>query len=328
MRVLVTGGTGFTGSHVVRRYLERGDEVVVLDSQKGLFHDELVRLGARIELGSVADRAAVARAVSGAELVHHVAAAFRVIHASRRLYREVNVEGTRIVAEESARAGVRRVVYCSTEGVHGHVKNPPADEGAPIAPEDYYQQTKWEGEVAFREVAAREGLAGAILRPTAIYGPGDPARFLLLFRMVRRGRFFVIGDGEATYHPLYIDNLIDAFELAGSRDEAVGETFLVGDAEYVRWNDFVPMIAKVLGVEVRIHRLPFWPVWIASAACEAVCRPLGISPPLFRRRAEMFSHVRAFDVSKASRLLGYDPKIGLEEGLRRTATWYRKNGYL
>ncbi|MGH7858050.1 MAG: NAD-dependent epimerase/dehydratase family protein [Candidatus Binatia bacterium] len=327
MQVLITGGTGFTGSHVTRRYLERGHDVRVLDAKPGRSFDDLRAAGAEILLGSVADRDAVRKATAGCELVQHIAASFRDVNASRAVYRSVNVEGTRIVGEEALRAGVRRVVYCSTEGVHGNVQSPPATEEAPIAPEDYYQQTKWEGEVAIREVAA-QGLPISILRPTAIYGPGDPERFLMLFRMVRKGRFFIVGDGSATYHPLYIDNLVDAFELAAERPEAVGETFLVGDERYLSWNELVPMVAATLGVEVKIHYLPFRPVWLLSALVEGACRPFGVAPPLFRRRAEMFSHVRAFAIAKARRLLGYQPKVPLEEGLRRTAEWYRANGYL
>jgi nucleoside-diphosphate-sugar epimerase len=327
MRVLVTGGTGFTGSHVVRRYLSRGQQVRVLDIQRGLFADELAVAGAEIQLGSVAERAAVRQALDGVELVHHVAAAFREIGAAKSVYQSVNVDGTRIVAEEALRAGARRVVYCSTEGVHGHVVKPPADEEAPIAPQDYYQQTKWEGEIAFREIM-KQGLDGVILRPTAIYGPGDPARFLMLFRMVQRGHFFLVGDGRANYHPLYIDNLCDAFELAADKPEAAGETFIIADDRHLCWNELIPLVAKTLGVEVRIHRLPLRPVWLAAALCEAVCWPFGITPPLFRRRAEMFSHMRAFDISKARRVLGYEPAVEVEEGLRRTCAWYRQHGYL
>jgi nucleoside-diphosphate-sugar epimerase len=327
MRVLITGGTGFTGSHAVRRYLARGHSVRVLDNQRGVFFDELRRDGAEIQIGSVADREAVRKAVEGVELVHHIAAAFREINVAKSVYKSVNVDGTRLVAEEALRAGARRVVYCSTEGVHGHVVDPPADETAPIAPEDYYQQTKWEGEIAFREVMG-QGLDGVILRPTGIYGPGDPARFLMLFRMVKRGHFFIVGDGRAQYHPLYIDNLCDAFELAAEKPEARGETFLVADDRSLTWNELIPLVAKTLGIDVKIHHLPLAPVWLAAALCEAVCWPFGVTPPLFRRRAEMFSHMRAFDISKARRLLGYEPRVRLEEGLARTCSWYRAHGYL
>src|SRR5581483_8693321 len=183
MRTLVTGGTGFTGSHLVRRLLARGDAVRVLDAAPGLFHDELRALGAEITLGSVTDAALVDRAVAGSDVVFHLAAAFRKINLPRREYWEVNCQGTRYVAEACLRHQVRRLVYCSTQGVHGHVARPPGDESSPIAPEDYYQQTKYEGELALWEVA-RQGLEASVVRPMGIYGPGDPGRFLMLFRAV------------------------------------------------------------------------------------------------------------------------------------------------
>jgi nucleoside-diphosphate-sugar epimerase len=327
MPTLVTGGTGFTGSHLVRRLLARGDEVRVLDAAPGLFHDELRSLGAAVTLGSVTDETLVDRLVRGCEVVFHLAAAFRQINLPRRAYWEVNCLGSRRVAEACLRHQVRRLVYCSTQGVHGDIRRVPGDESSPIAPEDYYQQTKYEGELATWEVA-RQGLEATVLRPMAIYGPGDPGRFLMLFRAARRGRFLMFGDGETFYHPLYVDNLVDAFELAAEHPKAPGETYLVGDDRYVTLNELVRAVGRALGREVPVVHLPFAPLWAAAAACEAVCRPLGIEPPLFRRRADWFRQVRAFSIDKARRELGYAPRVGLDEGLARTAAWYREHGYL
>jgi len=327
MRVLVTGGTGFTGSHLVRRLLARGDEVRVLDAAPGLFHGELTRLGAQVSLGSVTDPALVDRLVAGTDLVFHLAAAFRQINLPKRAYREINAQGTRHVAEAGLRHRVRRLVYCSTQGVHGHVAQIPGHEGSPIAPEDFYQQTKYEGEQLLWEVAV-QGLEACVVRPMGIYGPGDPGRFLMLFRAVRRGRFLMFGDGEVFYHPCYIDNLVDAFELAAEHPKAPGETYLIGDDRYVSLNELVGATGRSLGTGVRIVYLPYAPLWLAAAACEAVCWPFGIEPPLFRRRAEWFRQTRAFTIDKVRRELGFEPRVGLDEGLTRTAAWYKEHGYL
>ena len=327
MRVLVTGGTGFTGSHLVRRLLDRGHDVVCLDNQPGLFADELRGLGAEVVIGSVTDADLVRRSSRGVEVVHHLAAAFRQLNVPKSVYREVNVEGTRNVLEAARASDVRRVVYCSTQGVHGHVMNPPGDENSPIAPEDYYQQTKYEGELVCAEYSDA-GMDIAIVRPTAIYGPGDPGRFLLLYRMASNGRFLMFGDGETTYHPVYIDNLVDLFELAAERPEARGRTYLGGDAEYFTLNELVSAVGRSMGTEVKIVHLPFRPLWLAAVACEAVCAPLRVSPPLFRRRVDWFRQVRAFRIDRARDELGYAPAVGLDEGLRRTFEWYRENGYL
>jgi nucleoside-diphosphate-sugar epimerase len=326
MLSLVTGGTGFTGSHLVRRLLARGDTVRVVDTVPGLFADELRRLGADLTLGSVTDKGLIDRLTAGVDRVFHVAAVFRQINLPDRVYHEVNAVGTRIVGEAALKHGVRSFVYCSTQGVHGGIAAPPGDEDSPICPEDYYQQTKYEGEQEVASLTAR-GLPGTTLRPMAIYGPGDPARFLYLFREVKRGRFLMFGDGRTLYHPLYIDNLVDAFELAGAR-AGRGEVFLIGDAQYYTLNDLVRAVAASMNQDVRIVHLPFAPLYAASIVCETICRPLGLEPPLFRRRADWFRQNRAFRIDRARRDLGYEPKVDLPAGLALTAVWYREHGYL
>ena len=326
MQTFVTGGTGFTGSHLVRRLLSRRHRVRVLDSAEGLFADELRSLGAEVTLGSVTDAALIERLMAGVERVFHVAAVFRQINLPNSAYHDVNAVGTRIVGEAALRHGVASFVYCSTQGVHGDITSPPGDERSPIRPEDYYQQTKYEGEQEIAALGTR-GLPATTLRPMAIYGPGDPARFLFLFRAVRRGWFPMFGDGETLYHPLYIDNLVDAFEQAADRPGR-GEAYLIGDARYCSLNELVRAVAASMDLDVRIVHLPFAPLWLASAACEAICRPLGLEPPLFRRRADWFRQNRAFRIDKARQDLGYAPQVDLPSGLSSTAAWYREHGYL
>jgi nucleoside-diphosphate-sugar epimerase len=326
-KILVTGGTGFSGSHLVKRLISRGHEVRVVDNQKGFFFDELENLGAKITVGSVTNQSLMEQLVAGCEIVYHVAAAFRRIDLPKEVYWDVNVNGTRYLLDAAHRCGVDRFVYCSTCGVHGNVEHIPAAENAPIQPADYYQFTKYEGEKVAHEYK-QKGLKVTILRPAAIYGPGDPERWALLFKRVSSGRFFIFGDGKATYHPLYIDNLTDAFEAAAQVDAAVGQTYLIADEKYYPIEEIVKIIASVLHKPVKITHLPFVPLWAAAVLCEAVCWPLHISPPLFRRRVDWFRQNRAFNIEKAKNELGYRPAVDLKEGLTRTAQWYRENGYL
>jgi len=265
--------------------------------------------------------------MAGCDVVFHLAAAFRKVNLPRAEYARTNVEGTRAVMETAQRHGVTNVVYCSTCGVHGNVRSWPADETAPIAPEDYYQYTKYEGERVVQEFVHR-GQGAVILRPAAIYGPGDPERFLMLFKRVQTGRFPMFGDGRAHYHPLYIDNLIDAFLLAGQGDRRRGEAYLIADEHYYTLNDLVSAIGDALGTAVRIRHYPFRPLWLAALACEMLFKPLPLEPPLFRRRVDWFRQNRAFDIRRARLELGYRPKVDLHEGLRATAAWYRAQGYV
>jgi nucleoside-diphosphate-sugar epimerase len=138
----------------------------------------------------------------------------------------------------------------------------------------------------------------------------------------------MFGDGDTFYHPVHVDNLVDAFELAAERNGIQGRNYIIGDEHYYSLNQLVQAVASAIEVPIRIRHLPFWPVWTAAWACETVCKPLRLSPPLFRRRVDWFRQVRAFSIEKARRELGYQPKVALKEGLAQTAKWYREHGYV
>jgi nucleoside-diphosphate-sugar epimerase len=326
MRVLVTGATGFTGGHLARALAARGYDVVALARDPGRA-PALAGAGVRIASGDVRDEAAVARAAAGAEVVYHIAAVYRQAGLRPDEYRAVNTDAPAVVVRAARAAGVRRVVHCSTVGVHGDVENPPANEDAPLKPGDVYQVTKLEGERAAREAAAEGGVELVIARPTGIYGPGD-RRLLKLFRGVARRRFIILGSGRIFYHLTYIDDLVEGFRLCGEVPRAAGRTYILAGPEVTTLKELVDRIAAAAGVEPPRLRLPVWPFWLAGAACEAACAPLGIEPPLYRRRVDFFTKSRAFDVSRARRELGYAPSISLEEGIRRTLAWYREAGWI
>ncbi len=327
MKILVTGGTGFTGSHLVRRLLGKGHEVLSLDNQQGIVYDELTSLGANITIGTVTDRAVLEKLVPGCDIVYHLAASFRKVNLPNKVYWETNVEGTRRLLEVCEANGTPKIVYCSTQGVHGDIKNPPADENSPISPEDYYQQTKYEGEVVADEFI-QKGMDISILRPTAIYGPGDPGRFLMLFRQVKKGSFPFFGTGRTYYHPLYVENFIDAFELAAEKPGARGQTYLIADDKYYSIKEIVQEIADIMQVDCKMPHYPFWALYTVATIVEMIYKPFPADPPLFRRRADWYRQVRAFSIDKARRDLGYEPRVGLREGLTRTYEWYLANGYL
>src|SRR5690606_1419867 len=135
----------------------------------------------------------------------------------------------------------------------------------------------------------------------------------------------MFGDGKTTYHPVYIDNLVDVFELAASTPKARGRTYIGADEHYYTLDDLVHAVARSMGTEVDIVHLPFRPLWLAAVATEIACKPLRVPPPLFRRRVDWFRQVRAFRIDRAKEELGYRPRVGLAEGLARTAEWYRAN---
>lgn len=327
MRVLVTGGTGFTGAALGKRLILLGHTVVALDYKEGLESDALRTHGAEVIIGSVTDPQAVGRSMKGVELVFHLAAAFRELNKPDTFYDEVNVGGTGVVLSAARREGVRKFIYCSTCGVHGNVDHPPADEDAPIRPADYYQRTKYAAEpIVSRETAP--GFETVILRPAAIYGPGDPERFFMIFKRVSKGTFPMFGSGRTLYHPLYVDNLVDAFLLCMPPGAGNGRAYLIADENYYQIEQIVRAVARALGVQVRIPHYPVLPVVALGHIMEKAYKPFGIAPPIFPRRVDWYRQNRAFDISRAKRELGYEPRVDLDEGLRRTAVWYREKGYL
>jgi nucleoside-diphosphate-sugar epimerase len=219
------------------------------------------------------------------------------------------------------------VVHCSTGGVHGHVAHPPADEEAPFNPGDVYQETKLEAERLAVEYGRTHPLEVVVARPIGIYGPGD-RRFLKMFRGLARRRFPMLGSGEVFYHLTYIDDLVEGFRLCGEVPAASGRTYLLAGPRYTTLNQLVALIAKELQVTPPRLHLPVWPFWTAGLLCEGVCIPLGIEPPLYRRRVDFYTKSRAFDTTRARTELGFAPEVDLEAGIRRTAQWYREQQLL
>ncbi|HEU4681669.1 MAG TPA: NAD-dependent epimerase/dehydratase family protein [Gemmatimonadales bacterium] len=328
MEVLVTGGTGFVGSHLVRRLLARGHQVTSLDTNAGLFDSTLQSEGARLVAGSVTNRLDVDRAVAGSELVYHLASPFGDILQSDAVYWDIEVNGTRNVLEAARRYGVRRVVHCSTQGVHGALTRIPGDEESPLAPRDYYCYSKVEGERVCREFISA-GMDVVIVRPTSVYGPGDVRGWLKLYRLVAGGWFPMVGRGETLNHPVYVENLVDVFELAGSTPGAKGRAYLAGDEHAITLTDLVRKVGAAVGSSVRIIRFPWYRMaWYGSGVVEILFKAVGIKPPIFRRRLSWYATNRAFRIDRARNELGYTPRVGLDEGLRRTGDWYRQMGYL
>jgi dihydroflavonol-4-reductase len=328
--VLVTGATGFTGGHLAAMLARRGNDVRALVRPRSLAkfqRSPLAAAGVAAVTGDLGDLEAVTRASDGASIVYHIAATYREAAQPDAAYRQINVDGTRHVLEAAERTGVRRVVHCSTGGVHGHIEHPPASEDAAFNPGDAYQETKLEAEQLAREFGRTHRIEVVVARPIGIYGPGD-MRFLKMYRGLARGRFPVLGSGNVFYHLTYIDDLVEGFRLCGEVPEAAGRTYILAGARYTTMNELIALVANELKVEPPRWRLPVWPFWTAGLLCEMICVPLRIEPPLYRRRVDFYTKIRAFDISRARAELGFHPKVTLEEGIHRTAQWYRENNLL
>jgi dihydroflavonol-4-reductase len=166
-----------------------------------------------------------------------------------------------------------------------------------------------------------------VVRPIGIYGPGD-LRFLKMFRGIARGRFPLIGTGRVFYHLTFIDDLVEGLLASGSVCTARGRTYLLAGPRYTTLSELLSLVAREFEVRPPRFHWPVWPFWTAGLLCEAVCVPLGIEPPIFRRRVDFYTKSRAFDATRARTELGFVPRVDLDEGIRRTAAWYRSQGLL
>lgn len=327
MKALVTGATGFAGSTLVRELCRLKSDVRVLARSARRAEEMFDGLGIDIHEGDIVDPQAVDKAVKGIDKVYHIAAVYRTAGISDQVYRDVHVKGTENVMNGAFQHKVDRMMHCSTVGVHGHIDDPPADETYRFAPADIYQETKLAGERAALEFSARTGLPVSVIRPCAIYGPGD-MRLYKLFRLAARKFVPVIGSGNIFYHMVYVDDLIQGFILAGEKEEAVGKAFIIGGEEIPTLNQLIDQIADLdQRKPLKIH-LPAKPFQAAGSLFEKICVPLNFEPPIYRRRVDFFTKSRAFDISKAKAVLGYQPKVGLRDGLEKTARWYRQQGLL
>jgi nucleoside-diphosphate-sugar epimerase len=325
MRALVTGATGFTGSHLVRHLLTAGYEVRVLVRPASLPAAEA--LGpVEIALGDLRDRGAVDEAVRGADRVFHLGALFREARHPESVYREINVGGTEHVLAAALRHRVGRVVHCSTTGIMAYQPGIPADETAPYKADDVYQETKLAAERTAVEYARERGLPLAVVRPAMVWGEGD-RRMLKLFRAVARGRFVIIGDGRTMFHFAHVDDVCRGFLLAAERTAALGQIYVIAGAEPVRLADVAERIARANGAPVRNWHVPAAPVLALSRLVEMFCVPLGLEPPIYPRRVRFFLSQRWFSIEKAERELGFRPTLTLDQEIEQISRWYRERGW-
>jgi len=325
--VLVTGATGFTGKVLVTKLLKVGAKVRAIarpsSDLSGIEHDKIEWFR-----GDVYQPEIIQEAAHGMQYIFHVAAAFRQPGIEDSEYRKVHVDSTKQLAQcAKDQPNFERFIHVSTMGVHGHVENPPGDENSPYAPGDEYQRTKLEAEQWFEQYALENKIPYTIIRPTGIFGPGD-RRLLKVFRMVKWPLFPILGNGKCYYHLVHVDDLTDAMILSATHPAALSEAFLVGNTEAIQLEDMAKIIATELGKSARVLRIPVAPFFLMADLCEAICKPLGIDPPLYRRRVAFYTKDRWFSTSKIREKLGFTCSLSNEEGIKQTTRWYKQQGWL
>ncbi len=307
---LVTGGSGYLGSVLVRRLLGRGYRVRVLDLRDA---DDRPA-GVEFVRGDIRAGAEVARACEGADVVHHGVAQVPLAKDSR-LFRSVNVDGTRTLLACARRAGVRKTVLVSSSAVYGAPERNPVTEATPARPGEAYGAAKLEGERVAADFVQR-GMDVTIVRPRTILGHGRLGLFQVLFEWTRRGRpLWVLGRGDNRYQFVHADDLADACILAGER--AGPASYNIGAERFGTMREALETLARHAGTGSRVRSLP---VGIAVRLM-ALSGRLGLSP-LGPYHALMYGREMYFDVTAAREDLGWRSTASNEEMLCESYDWY------
>ncbi|TCK18188.1 nucleoside-diphosphate-sugar epimerase [Thiogranum longum] len=329
MKVFITGGTGFIGSRLAIASREKGYEVELLgqtNTQAELENHQLLeKHGIRTTLGSILEKDKLNELARGCDIVFHLAAAQHEANVPDEHFYNVNVEGTRNMLDASVQGGVKRFVHGSTIGVYGSAMEGSLDENTPLRPNNIYGVTKREGEQL--ALSYNEKLPVSVVRISETYGPGD-RRLLKLFKAIQKNVFFVIGKGDNKHQLIYVDDLIDGMYLAATESKAVGEVFVLAGEEILTTREMVDTVAECLGTRVPGIHAPMLPFLTAAVVFEKTLGPLGIQPPLHRRRLDFFRKSFYFSREKAASVLGFSPRTDFRHGVARTADWYRENGLL
>lgn len=324
-KALVTGSNGFVGSNLCRELAGNGYQVRALH-RAGSDLSALQGLDLELFEGDVCDPASLQKACKDVEMVFHIAALFRQAKHPDSVYHQVNVDGVKNVFEAAISCNVRKIIHCSTVGVHSHIPNPPADEHEEYRPGDIYQETKCEGEKAALEYFKQGKIDGVIIRPAMIWGPGDK-RTLKLFRGIAGRRFPLIGSGKTLLHWVLVTDLARAFRLAAEKPTAPGDIFIIAGERAVTMKQLYQTVADKYGVKPLPIRIPALPVQLLGDLVEIICIPLGVEPPIYRRRVDFFTKTRSFDCSKAKAELGYSAAYSFEEEVAMIADWYKEQGW-
>jgi nucleoside-diphosphate-sugar epimerase len=316
MKILVTGGTGFLGQHLARTLLQRGCEVFILGRDFST-SAPLLEAGARPIQADLRDRPAVLAACAGMQAVCH-AGALSAPWGPRSEFFAANVHGTAAVVDGCRQAGVQRLVYISSPSVVFTGRDHrDLDESAPY-PRHFtsiYSLTKKLGEDLVR---AAPDLPSVILRPKAIFGPGDRSLLPRLIEAARTGRLPQVGDGQNQVDLTYVENVVHATLLALEAPAAVGKTYTITNDEHVLLWDVIRSVLRHLGLSTQLHRLPLRLVLAVAALMEARAAVTGREPLLTRYSAAILARTQTYNIQAAKRDLGYTPLVTIAEGIERT----------
>jgi 2-alkyl-3-oxoalkanoate reductase len=318
LKILVTGGTGFLGRHLVAALLERDHKVYLLGRNFAQAQDLLTK-GASPVHADLRNREAVSTACAGMDLVYHVGA-LSAPWGKRADFYSINVGGTEAVLAGCQAHNVRRLIYVSSpSAVFDGKQQIQATENVPYPSRfpSVYSLTKKLGEDRVNAASAA-GMQTVILRPKAIFGSGDQALLPRLIAAARQGRLPQIGDGRNLVDLTYVENVVHALLLAAEVPTASGKTYTITNDEHAPLWEVIRNLLKEFGLSPQLRQISLSIAMTAATLMELRAAITGKEPLLTRYSVMILARTQTYDISAAKRDLDYTPQVSLAEGIERT----------
>ncbi len=326
MRYLITGATGFLGPYLVRRLAADGSQCRCL-VRGGSDTTKLEEYGAETVVGDITQPETLAGLADDVDCLLHMATLGHMNNftVTEKMFEQINAMGTINIMTEVLRAGVPKVVHCSSVAAMGICQDNPATEQSICNPHHPYGRSKLRAEKEVLRLVEEQGLPATIVRFSMIYGPGDPRDILKLTRMAKKGLWPTIGSRPKLTPLIHADDAVQGLLLAAEKGKS-GEIYLITNQQSEPFDRLRRIILKGLGV----WRPPIYvPEWAALGLASAVERSfsfVGKQPPVARKNIESTLADRVFSTEKAQRELGFEPTVDVEAGLEETVRWYLDNG--
>ena len=322
--ILVTGGNGFLGRHVVKALRERRKSVRVL-ALRSEDTSSLEMQGIDVYRGDIRDPEAIGAAMTGVEGVLHLAGMMGLWRPMED-YRAVNVTGTENVCRAALAEGAR-VVHVSSWTVYGMGLGEPVREDRPLRPlREPYAMTKAEGEVSVQRMIAEDQLRAVIIRPGTIFGPGSTLNFGRIADRLRAGRWIIVGSGRNALPLVYVSDVVGGLLLALDQPHALGKAYNIGNDLPLSQREFLTGLAREIGARPPRLRVPYRVLYTVAYVAERFAEVTGSrrAPVVTRHGVNLFGTDNRHAIDKAGRELGYTPQVPLAEGIRLAAAWYEQ----
>ncbi len=325
MKNLITGATGFIGSHIAERLIREGEDVTAL-VRRTSNTEFLKSIGVRLSYGDINDFDSLKAVMKGMDRVYHSAAIVDEWISLKEAY-HINVEGTRNLLECAKEENIKRFIHISSLAVLGMMDHCRTKRDAPYHKSgDSYVDTKIDAEKLVLEYYKNFNLPVTVIRPGFVFGPREKKLIPRLLEKLNQNRLMFIGSGKNKIDVVYIDNLIDAILLAGKNHSCIGQTYNVTNDSGMTLENFIFKITDIWHLKRPSKHVP---KPVAYLVCNLLATWATIikskKPPyITKTRIKFLSLSLDFDISETRKELGYSPLVDIEEGLRRTKQWLAK----